>query len=455
MPGKLSFEELQQQVDQGAIDTVIAAIPDMQGRLMGKRFQAEFFLKTAWEETHACNYLLATDLEMVAVEGYAATSWSAGYGDYALKPDMSTLRLLPWLEGTALVLCDAQDHHTHAPVPHAPRSVLQQQLQRLEQMGFVSAVATELEFFIFRESFEALSDAGYRSPTTISAYNEDYHVFQTTKEEGLMRRVRNGLQGAGIEVENSKGEASAGQAEINVSYCDGLVMADNHVLVKNAIKEMAFQEGRAITFMAKWDTRAAGSSSHIHQSLQAKDGTPVFYDPAAPHGMSQIMQYYLAGLLKYADDNTYFLAPYINSYKRFSAATFAPTKAVWSIDNRTAGYRIVAPDSKSVRVECRVGGSDLNPYLAIASQIAAGIKGIQEQLPLEAAFTGDAYKAEGVREVPRTLRAATAALRNSTMLREAMGDQVIDHYVRAAEWEQEDFDQKVTDYERLRGFERA
>jgi glutamine synthetase len=455
MSRHLSFEDLQQQVDQGAIDTVIAAMPDMQGRLMGKRFQAEFFVKTAWQETHACNYLLATDMEMVTVEGYAATSWSAGYGDYALKPDLSTLRRLPWLEGTALVLCDVLDHHSHEPIAHAPRCVLQRQMQRLEQMGLVSAVATELEFFIFRESFAALSDQGYHSPTTISAYNEDYHLFQTTKEEGLMRRIRNGLQAAGIDVENSKGEASAGQAEINVSYCDGLRMADNHVLLKNAIKEMAFQEGRAITFMAKWDTRAAGSSSHIHQSLQKKDGTPMFYDPDAPHGMSKIMQHYLAGLLKYADDNTYFLAPYINSYKRFAAATFAPTRAVWSIDNRTAGYRIVAPGTKSVRVECRVGGSDLNPYLAIASQIAAGIKGIQEQLPLEAAFAGDAYKADGAREIPRTLRAAAAALRNSVMLREAMGDQVIDHYVRAAEWEQEDFDQKVTDYERIRGFERA
>jgi glutamine synthetase len=455
MPRNLSFEELQQQINDGLVDTVIAAMPDMQGRLMGKRFHAEYFIETGWEETHACNYLLATDMEMTTVEGFAATSWSAGYGDYTLKPDLSTLRMVPWLEGTALVLCDAFDHHTHAPVAHAPRTVLQKQLQRLDQLGLVSAVATELEFFIFRESFENLSDQGYRNMKTVSAYNEDYHVFQTTKEEGLMRKIRNGLQAAGIKVENSKGEASAGQAEINVSYCEGLEMADNHVVLKNAIKEMAFLEGKAVTFMAKWDTSAAGSSSHIHQSLQKKDGTPVFHDASAEHGMSATMRHYLAGLLKYADDITYFLAPYINSYKRFSAATFAPTKAVWSIDNRTAGYRIVAPGTKSVRVECRVGGADLNPYLAIASQIAAGLKGIEEKLDLEAAFSGDAYKAGGIREIPRTLRAATAALRNSSMLREAMGDQVIDHYVRAAEWEQEDFDQKVTDYERTRGFERT
>jgi glutamine synthetase len=455
MPGNLSFEALKQCVEQGSIDTVIAALPDMQGRLMGKRFHAQYFVDTAWEETHCCNYLLATDMEMNTVQGYASTGWSAGYGDYALKPDLSTLRVLPWLEGTALVLGDVFDHHTHTPVAHAPRTILQKQLRRLDQLGLVSAVATELEFFIFRESFETLSDQGYRSMATSSAYNEDYHIFQTTKEESLMRKIRNGLHGAGIKVENSKGEASAGQAEINVGYCEGLEMADNHVLIKNAIKEMAFLEGRAVSFMAKWDTCAAGSSSHIHQSLRQKDGTPIFYAPTAEHGMSETMRHYLAGLLKYADDNTYFLAPYINSYKRFSAATFAPTKAVWSIDNRTAGYRIVAPGTESVRVECRVGGSDLNPYLAIASQIAAGLKGIEDKLDLEASFCGDAYKADGIREVPRTLRAATESLRNSGMLREAMGEEVIDHYVRAAEWEQEDFDQKVTDYERTRGFERA
>lgn len=455
MPGNLSFEALKARIKEGSIDTVIAAMPDMQGRLAGKRFQAEYFIATAWEETHCCNYLLATDLEMNTVQGYASTSWAAGYGDYTLKPDLTTLRTVPWLEGTALVLCDVFDHRTHAPVAHAPRTLLQKQLQRLDALGWTSAVATELEFFIFNDSFQTLTEQGYRDMTTVTAYNEDYSIFQTIKEEGLMRKVRTGLQGAGIMVENSKGEACAGQTEINVGYCDGLEMADNHVLVKNAIKEMAYLEGKSVTFMAKWDTEAAGSSSHIHQSLRKKDGTPIFYDPKAEHGMSETMRHYLAGLLKYADDNTWFLAPYINSYKRFSDGTFAPTKAIWSIDNRTAGYRIVAPGTESVRVECRVGGSDLNPYLAIAAQIAAGLKGIEEKLSLEDAFSGDAYKAKGIREIPRTLRAATEALRNSSMLREAMGDAVIDHYVRAAEWEQEDFDRKVTDYERMRGFERS
>ncbi|AQA19228.1 glutamine synthetase [Halioglobus japonicus] len=455
MAGNLSFDSLKQRVDDGSIDTVIAAIPDMQGRLMGKRFQAEYFVSTAWKETHCCNYLVATDMEMETVAGYKASSWDAGYGDYSMVPDMATLRVLPWADGTALVICDLVDHHTHELVPHAPRTVLKKQLQRLEAMGLSSAVATELEFFVFREDFESLRDADYTDMTTISPYNEDYHLFQTAKEEPLMRGIRTGLQGAGVAVENTKGEACAGQAEINVCYTGGLEMADNHVLVKQAVKEIALQHERAVTFMAKWDTDAAGSSSHVHQSLQTLEGEPAFYDADAPYGMSELMRHYLAGLLAHADDITFFLAPYVNSYKRFAEATFAPTKAVWSMDNRTAGYRIVAPDTASVRVECRVGGADLNPYLAIAAQLAAGIKGIEDKLTLEPEFSGNAYEEEGIREVPRTLRAATDALRSSSMLREALGDAVVDHYVRCAEWEQEDFDRKVTDYERRRGFERA
>ncbi|QFU75605.1 glutamine synthetase [Halioglobus maricola] len=455
MAGNLSFDALRQQVEAGSIDTVIAAIPDMQGRLMGKRFQAEYFVSTAWQETHCCNYLVATDMEMETVAGYKSSSWEAGYGDYSMVPDMATLRQLPWVEGTALVLCDLVDHHSHELVPHAPRTVLKKQLQRLEALGLGTAVATELEFFVFREDFETLRDADYTDMTTISPYNEDYHLFQTAREENLMRSIRTGLQGAGVAVENTKGEACAGQAEINVCYTDGLEMADNHVLVKQAVKEIGLQCDRAVTFMAKWDTDAAGSSSHIHQSLRAADGTPVFYDAEKKYGMSDTMRHYLAGLLAHADDVTFFLAPYINSYKRFAESTFAPTKAVWSMDNRTAGYRIVGPGTASVRVECRVGGSDLNPYLAIAAQLAAGIKGIEDKLELEPEFSGNAYEAEGVREIPRTLRAATEALRNSSMLREAMGGEVVDHYVRCAEWEQEDFDRKVTDYERRRGFERA
>ena len=455
MSGLLSFENLKQQVEQGSIDTVVVAFPDMQGRLMGKRMQAEFFIETAWEETHCCNYLVATDLEMNTVEGYASTSWAAGYGDYTMRPDMTTLRLLPWLEGTAMVLCDLLDHHGHHPVPHSPRAILKQQIDRLEKMGFRSAVATELEFFVFHETYDELRQNDYQKMTTISPYNEDYHIFQTTKEEGLMRQIRNGLQGAGIKVENTKGEADPGQAEVNVQYGDALYMADTHVLVKNAVKEIAFLNNKSVTFLGKWNHNAAGSSSHIHQSLVSLKGEPVFQDNKAEYGMSDTMRYYLAGLLNYADDNTCFLAPYVNSYKRFMAGTFAPTKAIWSLDNRTAGFRIVGADTSNVRVECRIGGSDLNPYLAIAGQIAAGIAGIEAKMELEPEFTGDAYHAEEARGIPTTLVAATSALRSSSMLREAFGSEVIDHYVRAAEWEQESFEQVVTDYEVKRGFERA
>ncbi len=455
MPGNLTLETLKEKVLNGQIDTVITAFPDMQGRLMGKRFHAEFFLESAWQETHCCNYLVATDLEMYTVDGYASTSWAAGYGDYVMRPDLTTLRILPWLEGTAMVTCDLLDHHTHAPVPHAPRSVLKRQIERLQSMGLTTAVATELEFFVFRESFDELRDKSYREMTTISPYNEDYHIFQTTREESLMRAIRNGLHGAGVRVENTKGEADPGQAEVNVCYSDALEMADNHCLVKNAVKEIAFLNGRAVTFLAKWSHDAAGSSSHIHQSLISTDGDPVFFDDSAEYGMSDTMRHYLAGLLKHAGENTFFLAPYVNSYKRFAAGTFAPTKAIWALDNRTAGYRVVADGTRNVRVECRVGGSDLNPHLAIAAQIAAGIAGIENKLELEQEFKGDAYQARKAREIPGTLAQALQALKKSTMLRDAMGSDVIDHYVRTAEWELEDFNSKVTDYEVKRGFERA
>ena len=455
MPGNLTFDSLKDKVELELIDTVLAVIPDMQGRLMGKRFHAEFFVESAWQETHCCNYLVATDLEMETVEGYASTSWSSGYGDYVMKPDMATLREVPWLEGTAMVICDLLDHHSHQPVPHSPRAILKRQIDRLAAMGLRSAVATELEFFVFRDSFQAMQENGYQDMTPISAYNEDYHIFQTTKEEGLMRQIRNGLHGAGVKMENTKGEACAGQAEVNVQYGGALEMADNHSIVKNGVKEIAFLNDRAVTFLAKWSHNAAGSSSHIHQSLIGDDGTRVFYDEEQPHGMSVMMQSYLAGLLAHAEETTFFLAPYVNSYKRFIAGTFAPTKIVWSVDNRTAGYRVVAADSENVRVECRVGGSDLNPYLAIAAQLAAGIAGIESKLKLEEAFTGDAYQEGADREIPSTLLAAMNAMKDSTMLREAFGADVLDHYVRAAEWELEDFSRKVTDYEVQRGFERA
>lgn len=457
MPGKLSMDELKRSVADGAIDTVLVCQVDMQGRLMGKRFHAEHFIKSAWEETHSCNYLLATDMEMHTVDGYKSTSWAAGYGDYTMKPDLTTMRRVPWLEGTALVLCDVLDHHTHAEVAHAPRTVLKKQTDRLAAMGMKAMTVSELEFFLFSHSFDEARDMGYRGMRLISAYNEDYHIFQTSKEEDVMRAIRNGLYGAGIPVENTKGEASAGQEELNILYDEALISADHHVIAKNGCKEIAWTKGKAVTFMAKWNYDAAGSSCHVHQSLRgASDGNPLFYDPAGKYGMSQLMRHYVAGLLAHASEITYFLAPYINSYKRFQAGTFAPTKAIWSMDNRTAGYRVCGADTKNVRIECRVGGADLNPYLAYAALLAAGIDGIEKRMELEPAFVGDAYGGGSeVREIPKTLRAAAAALNRSEMLRTAFGSDVVDHYVRAAEWEQEEYDRRITDWEIARGFERA
>ncbi len=455
MPGNLTLEELKKSVSTGEIDTVLVAQVDMQGRLMGKRLQAEYFLESAVNETHSCNYLLATDMEMETVEGYKSTSWSAGYGDYTMVPDLATLRRVPWLEGTAMVLCDVIDHNTHAEVPHAPRAILKKVTGRLEALGMTATMATELEFFLFRQSFEEAQVSGYRDIDPISSYNEDYHIFQTTKEEDVMRAIRVGLYGAGVPVEGSKGEADSGQEEINIKYSDALDCADNHVITKNGCKEIAWSKGRALTFLAKWNYDVAGSSSHVHQSLWTTEGKSLFYDPDGEYGMSPMMRHYLAGLLSHASEITYFLAPYINSYKRFAKGTFAPTKAIWSLDNRTAGYRLCGADTKSVRIECRVGGSDLNPYLALAALLSAGLDGIENKLELEPEFTGDAYEAEKARGIPQTLRDATAALNASEMLRAAFGDDVVDHYVRAGEWEQEEYDRRVTDWEVARGFERA
>jgi glutamine synthetase len=453
MHGLLTLDTLKDQVSAGDVDTVLACIVDMQGRLMGKRFHAVHFIKGAWEETHCCNYLLATDLEMATPDGYAASGWQQGYGDYIMKPDLTTLRDVPWLEGTVMVLCDVLDHHTHAPVPHAPRQILKRQVARLAEMGFTPMMATELEFFIFEKSFDEIRKGEYRDLAPISGYNEDYHILQTTKEEHVMRPVRNHLFAAGIPVENSKGEAEAGQEELNIKYGPALDTADCHTIAKHAVKEIAWQQGHAASFLAKWDHNRVGSSSHVHQSLW-KDGEPSFYDADDKLGMSALMKNYMAGLLAYAPDFTYFLAPYINSYKRFQKGSFAPTRTVWSVDNRTAGFRLCGDGTKGVRVECRIGGSDLNPYLAMAAQLAAGIKGIEDKLELAPPSEGDAYSGDDGR-IPSTLRDARDALTGSKMLREAMGDEVIDHYGRCAEWEIEEFDRVVTDYEVARGFERA
>jgi glutamine synthetase len=453
MTGMLTLDNLRTETAAGRIDTVLVAMTDMAGQLIGKRFHARYFLDGGWEETHACDYLLANDIDMEPVPGYAAASWDKGYGDFVLKPDMATLRRIPWLEGTALVLADVLDHN-HQPVPHSPRAMLKRQLERLAAAGMRAEFASELEFYLFDETYEAIAARDYRDPKTTSRYIEDYHIFQTTKEEPIMRAIRNGLEGAGIPVENSKGEWGPGQQEINIRHAEALQMADRHVILKNAVKEIAHAAGKAVTFMAKWRYDLAGSSSHIHQSLWEGE-TPLFADALNEHGMSAVMRHYLAGQLRHAREISFFLAPFINSYKRYQAATFAPTRAVWSVDNRTAGFRVCGSSTNAVRVECRIGGADLNPYLAFAALIASGLAGIETRLELEPAFTGDAYRARRrLNEIPGTLREATTALRGSKMLRAAFGDVVVDHYVHAAEWEQLEYDRRVTDWELKRGFER-
>jgi glutamine synthetase len=455
MPGNMTLDALKDAVARGEIDTVLVAGIDMQGRLMGKRFHAQFFVDGGYEETHCCNYLLTVDMEMTTVQGYKSSSWQTGYGDYVLKPDLATLRPVPWLPGTALVLGDLLDHHTHEEVPLSPRAILKRQVARARALGFEPMMATELEFYLFENSYESLRDNGFGGLRAISAYNEDYHIFQTTKEEDVMRAVRNGLYGAGIPVENSKGEADAGQEEINYRYSDALDTADNHVIVKNAVKEIAWSKGRSVTFMAKYDHRRAGSSSHVHQSLWTLDGKPAFFDPAGEHGMSDVMKHFLAGQLAYAQEMTAFLAPYPNSYKRFCVGMFAPTKAVWSSDNRTAGFRLCGLHSKAIRVECRIPGADINPYLTCAALLAAGLAGIEGKMALEPEMRGDMYAAEGIREIPKNLRDAAALLKGSAMLRAAFGDDVVDHYHHAAQWEIAEADRVATDCEVQRLLERA
>jgi glutamine synthetase len=455
MAGNLSFDQLQEAVRKGEIDTVVVCFPDMQGRLVGKRMQAEYFLAGAHEETHGCDYLLANDIDMEPVPGYAVANWQKGYGDFVMKPDLATLRQIPWLPATALVLCDVLDHHHHEPLSHAPRAMLRKQIARLAAMNMSSLFASELEFYLFDETYETAQAKSWQDLKTAGTYIQDYHVFQTTKEEGVMRAIRNGLQAAGIAVENSKGEWGPGQEEINVRYADPLTMADWHVILKNGCKEIAYSLGKAVTFMAKWRYDLAGSSSHIHASLwDAAGKKPLFLDAKAEYGMSALMRQFVAGQLAYAREITWFLAPYINSYKRFQVGTFAPTRAIWSLDNRTAGFRLCGADSKAIRIECRIGGADLNPYLAFAALIAAGLAGIEQKLELEAPYVGDAYQDASLREVPKTLREATELMKSSKMLRAAFGDEVIDHYVHTAQWEQFEYDRRITDWELKRGFER-
>ncbi len=454
MSGNLDLETLRGLVKSGEIDTVLVCFPDMQGRLIGKRVTGHFFVDHAVGELHACDYLLTVDMEMEPVPGYKAASWAQGYGDFGIKTDLNTLRRVPWLPGTALALGDCVDHDGN-DLPHAPRSILKRQVARAREKGYVAMMASELELYVIDESFASARAKNYRDLEIASWYSEDYHIFQTTKEEELIRAIRNAMDAAGIEVEFSKGEWGPGQEEINLRYADAVEMADRHTIYKNGAKEIAHLQGKAITFMAKWRHDLAGNSCHLHSSLwDAETGAALFHDPAEPMGMSKLFRHYLAGQLALATEMTYFFAPYINSYKRFQAGSFAPTKAIWSRDNRTAGFRVLG-EGAGTRVECRVPGGDANPYLAFAATLAAGLYGIENELELEPIFEGDAYEGKDIREIPKTLREAVEALDKSTVLRDALGDDVVDHYVHTGRWEQAEFDRRVTDWEVIRNFERA
>lgn len=455
MAGNLTFDQLKVAVAAGEIDTVLACATDMQGRLFGKRFLGRYFVESGHAETHGCDYLLANDIDMEPVPGYKAAGWSRGYGDFVMKPDMATLRTIPWLEKTVLVLCDVLDHYRHEDLPHSPRGLLKRQVARLKERGYLAYFASELEFYLFDETFRSAREKRWQGLDTASPYIQDYLIQLTTKEEGVMRAIRNGIEASGIPVECSKGEWGPGQEEINVRYAEALEMADRHVVLKNGCKEIAIQHGKAVTFMAKYDYTLAGSSSHIHNSLWSADGkTPLFYDKKADFTLSELGRQWAAGQLKYARDFTWFLAPYINSYKRFQAGTFAPTKIMWSDDNRTAGFRLCGTGTKGVRMECRIGGADLNPYLAFAALIAAGLAGVDEKLELQKPFVGDAYRAARLPEIPKTLRDAVEALAKSKMLKTAFGADAVEHYVHTARWEQLEYDRRVTDWELHRGFER-
>ena len=449
--GLLTIESLRVLVEEGKVDTVLVAMTDMQGRLQGKRCSARFFLEEVVPNaTEACNYLLAVDVEMNTVDGYEMSSWERGYGDFVLRPDLSTLRNVPWHPGTAMVLCDVERVEDHSPVPVSPRQVLRRQLDRLAERGLAAFVGTELEFMVFDDSYEAAYTKGYREIRPANQYNVDYSMLGTARLEPLLRRIRNSMTGAGLYVESAKGECNPGQQEIAFRYDAALKTCDNHSIYKTGAKEIAAQEGRSLTFMAKFNERE-GNSCHIHVSLRGTDGSAVLPGDDE-HGFSPMMRHFLAGQLACLREFSYFLAPNINSYKRFAEGSFAPTAVAWGRDNRTCALRVVG-HGDSLRTENRVPGGDVNPYLAVAAVIAAGLHGIEHELPLEDELTGNAYTS-GRDTVPRTLREAAELLATSERAKDAFGADVIAHYRNAAAVELAAFDAAVTDWERVRCFER-
>jgi glutamine synthetase len=444
----LSVHDLRRRINEGEIDTVVVAFTDMQGRLQGKRMHASFFAEHVLEHgTEGCDYLLAVDVEMNTVGGYAISSWDKGYGDLEFELDLETIRLLPHLPGTAMVQCDLR-WPDHSPVEQSPRTILKRQLDRCAARGFQALAGTELEFLVFDTSYEDAWRARYRDLPPANLYNVDYSVLGTTRIEPLLRVIRNTMYGAGMNVESAKGECNLGQHEIGFRYADALITADNHAVYKTAAKEIAAQQGKAITFMAKYNERE-GSSCHIHLSLRGTEGALSFDDQG---GRSRSYDAFVAGVLATMADFTLCYAPNVNSYKRFAAESFAPTTIAWGPDNRTCAVRLVGA-GPSARLENRVPGADVNPYLALAAMIAGGLHGIEQDLPLPPGVTGNAYTS-GLPSVPRTLRDARDAFHASAAARSAFGDEVVDHYTNMADVELAAFDAGVTDWELQRCFER-
>jgi glutamine synthetase len=448
--GMLTLEELSALIQAARIDTVLLAFTDMQGRLQGKRCAAPYFLdEVVPHAAEACNYLLAVDVEMNTVAGYAMSSWERGYGDMVLRPDWSTLRMVPWHEATALVLCDVE-WTDGSPVVASPRQVLRGQLDRLAERGLVADVGTELEFMLFRDSFDTAWRQDYRGLEPANLYNVDYSMLGTARVEPVLRRIRNGMAGAGMIVESAKGECNLGQHEIAFRYADALTTCDNHAIYKTGAKEIADQAGMALTFMAKYDERE-GNSCHIHISLRSPESGGVFAGEGE-HGFAPLFEHFVAGQQACLRELCYLFAPNINSYKRYAAGSFAPTAVAWGLDNRTCALRVVG-HGPSLRVENRVPGGDMNPYLGVAALIAAGLHGIENELPLEPQLVGNAYASDGPR-VPATLREAADLFAQSAVAADAFGSEVVEHYANAARVELTAFDAAVTDWERRRGFER-
>ncbi|SDW78331.1 glutamine synthetase [Marininema mesophilum] len=455
--GRISKEELVSTIRNGQIDTVILAFCDMQGRLMGKRLTGEFFLQHGSKHgTHFCNYLLGTDMAMNTLSGYRDMNWNGGYGDWLAKPDWDTVRVIPWLERTALVMCDVVDEKTGELIEISPRSILKRQLGRARERGIALTMVSELEFYLMKDSYEEAHHKGYGSLNVAGHYNEDYNLLQGTRNESFYRKLRQWMTAADIPIESSKGEASIGQHEVNMSYDEALISADRHVLFKHGAKEIGIREGAALTFMAKPDQRWTGSSGHIHISAQDIDGGRSLFHEDGSDGdvMSSTMRHFLAGLMAYTRDFALCFAPNVNSYKRFVLESWAPVHIVWGRDNRSSGYRVVG-SGKSLRIENRITGADINPYMAYAAMIGAGLQGIEEELELPQEHQGNAYQGEGVQCIPTSLYEAIECWEKSRVVEKVMGEGVRHHYGHAARVEQRAYDAFVTDWERARYFEQG